>query len=69
MPILLGDDGTLDTVLYCSWCGREYRFTYDPIDRDELTDDMDATDEQRYDEFVAECLQEVEEEHTCGSEE
>lgn len=25
---LLGDDGTLDTVVYCSECGREARYNY-----------------------------------------
>ena len=29
MAILLSDDGTLDTVVYCSECGEEYRGTYD----------------------------------------
>jgi hypothetical protein len=40
---LLGDDGTLDTVVYCSECGRETRYNYadDNADEDVLT----STDE------------------------
>ncbi len=30
MAALLGDDGTLDTVIYCNECGQEQRYNYDP---------------------------------------
>ena len=56
--IRLGDDGTLDTVIYCVACGREYRFNYDPSNTE-----TEANAE--YDAFVAECIAEIEAEHTC----
>lgn len=33
--MLLGDDGTLDTVIYCADCGQEFRFNYEPEWQDE----------------------------------
>ena len=33
--IVLGDDGTMDTVVYCTQCGQEFRGTWD----DDGTDD------------------------------
>ena len=57
----LGDDGTLDTVIYCAECGAETRFNYDPAISAE-----DANDVGDYDAFVGECLEEFESEHDCG---
>lgn len=57
MAILLGDDGTMDTVVYCSECGREYRGNCDGGDGD---------DEQSYDDFVDWLIEEIEGEHVCG---
>ncbi len=34
MAALLGDDGTFDTVIYCSECGQEQRYNYDASDQD-----------------------------------
>lgn len=31
----LGDDGTMDTVIYCDECGQEQRYNYDSGPRDE----------------------------------
>jgi hypothetical protein len=32
MAIQLGDDGTLDTVVFCTECGEEFRGTWDDGD-------------------------------------
>lgn len=59
MSILLGDDGTLDTVVYCSECRHEYRGNYDPgPDNNGSEDD--------YDGFVNSFIEEIEAEHVCG---
>ena len=54
MPFYLGDDGTLDTVIVCSECGKELRYTFDP-----------DTTESGYDDFVGDVLWEAEQEHVC----
>ena len=51
----LRDDGTLDTVISCPYCGEELRYTYQ-------TCDDDATD---YDDFVQQCLDDFDEDHEC----
>ena len=52
--IVLGDDGTLDTVVYCRECGREYRGTFDGAGP--------------YDAFVESLIESVEEDHICERE-
>jgi transcription elongation factor Elf1 len=69
MSIDLTDDGTLDTVLRCSECGEEFRFNYDggmepSTDEDQPDREQDALD--AYDDFVDECIAEVETDHVCG---
>ncbi len=59
MAALLGDDGTLDTVIYCSECGEEARYNYDGGDIDE------ETAPQSYDAFIDWCLENFESEHEC----
>ncbi len=65
MTIQLGDDGTLDTVLYCSDCRQEYHFNYDPE-----ADDYPHGDqaEDSYNNFVDECIAELKAEHVCHEE-
>ena len=66
--IHLCDDGTLDTVLCCSKCGEEFRFNYDASSdpcgsklRHETVEGSQAC----YDDFVSDCITEVESEHVC----
>lgn len=44
MVAQLGDDGTMDTVIYCSECGQEQRYNYDSSPRDEQ-DNADRIEE------------------------
>ena len=55
MAIELTDDGTLDTVLRCSACGEELRYTY-----------MPDNDDDTYDDFVEWAIDDAESEHECG---
>ena len=58
MPILLGDDGSMDTFVYCSECGREYRGNWDPSGEEDDT----------YGAFIDWLIEEIEAEHVCGGE-
>lgn len=49
----LRDDGTLDTVVCCSKCGEEERFTFD------------GESFETYDDFVGWALAVAEEDHVC----
>ena len=60
MPILLGDDGTMDTVVFCSECGREYRGNWDP------NPDTAECGDETYDDFIDWFIGEIEVEHVCG---
>lgn len=62
--IELTDDGTLDTVVRCTDCQMEYRFA---ADLPELP--SEAAIHSAYQEFVAECIAQVTEEHECEQEE
>ncbi len=62
MSIELTDDGTLDTVLRCSNCGEEMRYTYDPT-QGESGDIADLPD--TYDDFVDWAIGDAESEHDC----
>lgn len=54
------DDGTLDTVIRCERCKVQTRFNY------AFADNGDDNEEQSYDDFVAECLKEVQDDcQTC----
>lgn len=65
MSFHLTDDGTLDTVVRCSECGHEDRYTYDPCGPDaDMCPDDDTADRQ-YREFVADCIEQSEEDHMC----
>ena len=55
--IELIDDGTLDTVVRCTKCGKEFRGTFTP----ELHDDSDD-----YRAYVEWLIEETTEEHECG---
>lgn len=62
--IVLADDGSLDTVFECRGCGETFRFNFASSDDD--TDDEDSED--AYDDFVYECLHDLQEDHECTSE-
>lgn len=63
--IVLSDDGTLDTVLRCMECGKEFRGTFDPPS---YSDDegLDRLTGEAYEEYVQYFIADVEEEHECG---
>lgn len=61
--IRLGDDGTMDTVFYCAGCSEEFRFTY--MAENCTCEDDPAECEDCYDDFVYECLHELQEDHEC----
>lgn len=65
MAIVLTDDGTLDTVLRCEECGEEFRYNYSAIEHDP---DDTRSDEEAYDDFVKDCIEDAEAEHECGAE-
>lgn len=56
--IELTDDGTLDTVLRCSDCGEEMRYTYDH--------GLDS--EETYDEFIDWAIEDATYDHECEQE-
>lgn len=56
--IRLVDDGTMDTCFHCDNCGEDFRFTYQP---EEAAED----DEFAYDDFVFDCLHELQDDHEC----
>lgn len=59
MAIELTDDGTLDTVLRCSECGEEMRYTYMP-------DDVPTGEEEdAYDAFIAWAIEDATADHEC----
>lgn len=60
MAARLGDDGTLDTVIYCSECGVEQRYNFDPAMPDTI-DDIESD----YASFVDWCLEDFDSEHEC----
>lgn len=57
----LSDDGTMDTVVECSECGAEVRFTF-ASGPDELGEGPEA-----YDAFVADCIENAASDHVCES--
>ena len=59
----LGDDGTLDTVIVCDQCGEKFRFNYSNDD----PDNIDMTDEESYDAFVEQCLEDAADVHNCDT--
>lgn len=65
MAIVLTDDGTLDTVLRCTECGEEFRGNYDNVGDPFADEPTDAEAEAAYDEWVADFICEVEDEHDC----
>jgi hypothetical protein len=60
MAARLGDDGTLDTVIYCSECGQEQRYNYSAEDED-INHGIAS-----YDSFVDWCIEDFESEHECA---
>lgn len=54
--IYLTNDGTMDTVLKCSECGKEFRYTWQPENNGDET----------YDDFVEWAIEDAEGDHACG---
>jgi hypothetical protein len=72
MAIEPTDDGTMDTVLRCSECGEEMRYTYDPQSPNEVEDldaDQPGADDQQleaaYDAFVEWAIEDATADHEC----
>ena len=63
--IQLVDDGTMDTVFRCAECLEEMRFTFDPTNCGECSDDNDECDHD--DDFLYDCLRECADDHECPS--
>jgi len=64
MAMLLGDDGTLDTVIVCSECGAEMRYNFDGSDCHTAGDGARA-----YHEFVKWAKVDAAEDHECEGKE
>jgi len=65
MAIELTDDGTLDTVLRCSECGEEMRYTFTEVG---LADD-EPNAQKAYDVWVKGCLEDAAADHECTADE
>lgn len=65
--MLLGDDGTLDTVIVCSECGAEMRFNFDGGDSDGCQHGCapEANCSHEYDDFVEWAKEQAAEDHEC----
>ena len=61
MSFVLSDDGTLDTVLECSECGRECRYTWDG----ECDCAPESGDCSGYEQFIAWAIDDATESHDC----
>lgn len=55
---ILVDDGTMDTVVECMYCGEQLRYNY-------AAEDADPDDDYTYNEFVSDCLLDAREIHEC----
>lgn len=60
MAIHLGDDGTLDTVVFCTECGQEFRGNSGCINSE--------VDPETVEEFVEWLIADVTDEHECPKE-
>lgn len=65
MAIKLTDDGTLDTVLRCSECGEEFRYSYANSDWPDPGTEDAPTLEAAYDAFVEWAIEDATNEHEC----
>lgn len=77
--IELTDDGTLDTVLRCSRCGKEMRYNYDPSE-DEIAERIEHNrrqgqifsrtnaEDDAHDAFVEWAIEDATDNHDCGQE-
>ena len=65
MTMQLTDDGTMDTVIRCSDCGEEFRFSYaEATETTTLEGEVEPT--EPYDAFVEWAIEEAAEDHECG---
>lgn len=58
------DDGTMDTVIVCEHCGEEARYSWQQVEIDTASD-YPEVQQQNYDEFVKECIEDFDESHAC----
>jgi hypothetical protein len=66
MSFVLVDDGTMDTVVQCTRCRQQVRYTYDgPYDVGEAPDLTQDQCAQRYANFVEDCLVDAADGHRC----
>jgi len=65
MAIQLGDDGTLDTVVFCTECGEEFRGTWDGGAMDDGHGFPVLLDGDSRDDFVKWMIADVTAEHEC----
>lgn len=63
MAFTLTDDGTMDTIVRCEYCGQEERFNYDPPPE---ADDSEQDDEELYAEWIDECCANADDDHECS---
>ena len=62
--IVLGDDGTMDTVVYCTKCGQEFRGNWDGGGTDDGLPHR-FLDDDSYDDYVDWLIADVTAEHEC----
>ena len=62
--IVLSDDGTMDTVLRCTECGEEMRYTFEPHEPEE----GGTPEDRQYEEFIEWAIEDAESEHECDEE-
>lgn len=58
----LSDDGTMDTVVACTECGKELRYSF------HAQGGRDDDTQETYDEFIGWALADAEEDHECERE-
>lgn len=66
--IQLRDDGTLDTVFFCTDCKAEMRYTWEPMeDVSAYLRKGGAVETDTYEGFVAWAIEDAQERHECAS--
>ncbi len=65
MTFTLGDDGTMDTVLFCNDCGREERYNFDSTHNDDCNPIANG-DCDCYGRFVDWATQDAADTHECN---
>ena len=63
MGHILGDDGTMDTVVECEACGQESRYNFEAADDSEVNGEEGH--EEAYGAFIKESCEDADEQHNC----